>query len=292
MSVSVIDILTAAPAPSLADDPLLFNRADLPATGANLASATDEAQRLYREALSMAMANPEFYSATPAAQQAITEFAITDYWFWRSNYPKVELRAADNQGVSQAFLDTPWNNASGLAPIITLTVTPRQKPIPDVPLWTTVLGYITKVISLIPGLGVIGMAINMAMKIAAANGIRAWANEISSYDYSSIHGMFSPQYYPKPIKVPMPLDRAQLMLAQPVYTVPMISQFIDEVRTNTNPQLADIPVTPDLGSQLVSGRVTIGQATSVAANAPASAGATALAIAAAIGAAFLILKGR
>jgi hypothetical protein len=289
MPVSVIDILTSAPAPSLTDDPLLFNRADLPAVGANVATSDiGRAERLYREALAMAQANPNYYSSTPAAQQAITEFSISDYWFWKDNFPKVELLAKDNQGVSQAYLNTPWNNVNGLAPIIIMEVTPRKKPIPAVPLWTTVIGYVAKVVSFIP---TIGTVVSMAMKMAAASGVRSWANSIATdTDYSTIHGIFAPQYYPRMIQVPMPLDRAQLIVAQPVYAVPMIAQFIDEVRSNTNPQLADIPVTPDLGNQLVSGNVTIGQAANGTALNSGSALAP-LAIGGAIVAAILLLKG-
>jgi hypothetical protein len=287
MPLSIIGTLTGAPPPSLTDNPVLTNRADLPAMTSNLANTpADVAQRQYREALSIAMANPAFYSATPAAQNAITNYAISDYWFWAANYPKVELLAKDNKGVTQAYLDTPWDNSKGLAPIVIMSVTPRQRPIPSVPLWTTVIGYVAQVVSFIP---VIGTAVSMAMKFAAAQGVRQWAMAIANQDYSSINGIFSPQYYPKPIQVPMPLDRAQIILAQPVYAVPMISQFIDEVRANANPQLADIPVTPDLGNQLVSGNVTIGQAASAASASGATAG-TALAIAAAIGAAILLLN--
>ncbi len=157
----------------------------------------------------------------PDLSQAAQEAHWYDYAYWVQNFPTVRLEPADNTHVVARTLRVPWNYADGAPPIVAVQITPRTQPAPD----TGILGGADwlGLVSIIPTVGpVLSVALQIGRGLELASALK---------DVTTSADAYGPQFNAAPFIVPMPLDRAQIMVSRPWYAPAMVYQFSEELRT-------------------------------------------------------------
>lgn len=182
-----------------------------------------------------------------------------DYAFFKDpdNRPKVQIIPSHNPELDPYTLRTPWKNggqASRLPPIVRVTVTPAKKPLPSQGL-ASALGFAGAIVgAFVP---VLGVALAVASAAEAQSVAKSFKVELD---------MFRPQYYPQPFDVVLPLDQAQMAVAEPWYVPALAKRFQETLATgdlnlinavlvdrNPPPDLRGVPQSPKgLNDQLLS----------------------------------------
>jgi hypothetical protein len=226
-------VVTSAPPAAIGDISQGVKRdPSLPASSSNTQTYDEAIARAARQASQVVALYPEEYlkdDAAAAKQQA----ELRDFFYWKANFPTVQILAEYNPAFNAGELNTPWDYARGNAPLVNVTFTPRIKPPPEKsflaknPLLSQVLGIVALAIP------AVGPVISAGISYETNRELRTWAQ---SWQPNSDE--FAPQYAPpnghggEPFNVPMPLDRAQIMLREPWYGPAMVDQFAEEIRVN------------------------------------------------------------
>jgi hypothetical protein len=182
-------------------------------------------QRLEREARlakGIVARAPELYEEEQTTE-AQRDFQLRSYNYWKENYPTVRLLASLNPAFTQAQLDTPWRGP-GLAPIVIVEITPRQRPLPELGWVASNISWLGLVASVIP---LVGGIIAAGLNYETNHEVHKWADA-----WKPNSSEFAPQFSPRPFQVPLPLDRAQLIVMEPWYALAIVDEFADEVFKN------------------------------------------------------------
>lgn len=193
----------------------------LPPSLSNCLSADEVLALRARQAQAIESMAPEYYRTDEQAA-ATQDYQLRAYYYWKENFPAVRLVPAQNPGLRPAELTTPWPGP-GLAPLVMVQITPRQRPLPEKS-WLSENSWLGLVVSAIPFVGGI-IAAGLSFETNAE--LKKWAGA-----WKPNNSEFAPQFYPKPFQVPLPLDRAQIAVRQPWYVVALVDQFAEEVRVN------------------------------------------------------------
>lgn len=218
-----------APAPSPGrTNTFILRDPSLPAVASNMLGTQEMIDRERRQWESIISGAPEYYR-DDEAEVAEWQAELRDYFYWKANYPTCRLWASQNPGIQPpSVLADPW--PGGDSPLVLVEITPRTRPKPE-------LGFLAKnpwlgaVASLIPFVGGI---IGAGLSYAANDQLKKWAGS-----WKPNASEFAPQFDPRPFQVPMPLDRAQIMVREPWYAPAMVDQFAEEIRTNTLRQASE-----------------------------------------------------
>ncbi len=215
-------VTSTAPAPTLGDlSQCVLRDPSLPASLSNCLTPTEMLSREARLAAAIVQDAPENYEADIQADNQ-DRVLLQDYFYWKANYPFVALVPSQNPGLTPAALTTPWPGP-GLAPLVIVQITPRQRPFPT-PGFLVGNSWLGLLVSAIPFVGgILAAGLSYESNSQLQNWAGAWKPNADE---------FAPQFYPKPFGVPMPLDRAQIMVNQPWYAPAMVDQFAQEVRLN------------------------------------------------------------
>lgn len=152
-----------------------------------------------------------------------------DVDYWKRKHPKAFLNWEQNQHLPSRTLRVPWNaDTMGLPPLVNVEFIPRKKPLPEVGFlaensWLATFGSLA--LSTIPVVG--GVLAAVAQVGATAHSLyeqREWAKKMKEFPPTA----FAPQYFPEPFTVPMPLDRAQMVVDEPWFAPAMVDQFVKE----------------------------------------------------------------
>jgi hypothetical protein len=166
-----------------------------------------------------------------AIAQATAERHWYDLPYWLANFPGVRLNPEDNKHVDARSLRVPWTSES-TPPIVAVEITPRYLSVPDKPQGLTFLPVLQAIAGIIPGVGPVVKAALTAASIgsgiATGLALQDWAKS-----FHASPDDFSPNYSPVAFTVPMPLDRAQIMVSRPWYAPAMVYQFQQELQTGT-----------------------------------------------------------
>lgn len=152
-----------------------------------------------------------------------------DLDYWKRKGPAVYLNHEQNTHIPSRALRIPWNPATmGLAPLVNLEFIPQKKPLPSLGFlaentWIASLG--TVALSAIP---VVGTALSIVGGLAATGTAIYMQKEYAKELQKIPPSQFMPQYHPEPFTVPVPLDRAQLILKEPWIGPAMIEGFANE----------------------------------------------------------------
>ena len=204
----------------------------LPGSASNTQDRAASVSRTAAQAVALVDSYPENYLTAKQALAKVAQETI-DANYWRDNYPRVEILAAFNPALTAQDIATPWPADRGLAPLVNVTFTPRIKPDPTKdflaknPWLAQAFGIVAIVIP------VVGPIISAGLSYETNRELQKWAG-----DWKPSTDQFAPQYAPphgyggQPFNLPMPLDRAQIMVKQPWYAPAMVNQFADEVRVN------------------------------------------------------------
>lgn len=166
---------------------------------------------LYQGALDVAYQNPLLYQIDVQAEQAETAHA-NNLEYWKTIYPKAELRAIDNPGVDYRLFGMPWQQLWGNPPLVFLNVTPRKKELPKTSGALQTAALFAPVIALIPFVGTVAA---IALSVASAADQKGRISKFLGAMASVTASQFEPQYYPEPFPVLLPLDWAQLAVRDP-----------------------------------------------------------------------------
>ncbi len=226
-------VVTRAPAAGVGDisqgvkiDP------SLPGSPSNTQTYDQSVARAARQATQVVGTYPEEYKKDEFAD-AQQSAQLRDFFYWKQNYPTIQLLAEYNPALRPEELNTPWDYARGNAPLVNVTFTPRVKPPPTLswlaahPLWSQAFSLVAYAIP------TVGPIISAGISYETNRELRTWA---ASWVPNSDE--FAPQYAPPhgagglPFNVPIPLDRAQIMVREPWYGPAMVDQFAEEVRVN------------------------------------------------------------
>ncbi len=169
--------------------------------------------------------------------QALQESHWYDLPYWQANFPQIRLNPTDNPHVAPRALRVAWTSRDA-PPIVAVEFLPRSMPIADRPKdYSGILSGISAVVGVVlPGLGAGTQAV-IRYALTAANvgagiehnlALRDWADS-----FTAAPDEFGPQYSPQAFTVPMPLDRAQIMVSRPWYGPAMVYQFAEELRTGS-----------------------------------------------------------
>jgi len=215
-------VTDVAPAPNLGP----LNRAitsdpSLPPSASNILTQSQIYEWAARQASAIVSDAPEYYRA-PTAAEAEQAAKVRDFFYWKSNYPRVELVPAQNPGLRADELTTPWPGP-GLAPLVLVQITPQQRPLPEKG-WLASNPWLGLIVSSIP---LVGGIIGAGLSYATNQKLKTWAGQ-----WRPNADAFAPQFAPHPFQVPMPLDRAQIMVREPWYAAAMVDEFAAEVRNN------------------------------------------------------------
>jgi hypothetical protein len=167
--------------------------------------------------------------------QATAESHWYDLPYWQANFPQVRLNPSDNTHVAARTLRVEWTS-QGAPPIVAVEFLPRSMPAPERPEgYGDILTGITAIVGIvIPGLSAGTQALTRAALTAVSVGagvehlfaLQDWARS-----FKATPDEFGPQYSPRAFTVPMPLDRAQIMVSRPWYGPAMVYQFAQEIQT-------------------------------------------------------------
>lgn len=136
--------------------------------------------------------------------------------YWKKNTPTVELRPQDNPQLPAGAFLANWANQKN-PPLVNVRVTPKLKPMPTLGFWGKYGAIVGLVVSLIPGLGVIGIAASQVIKAQTKMSIQQFKN---AWEVPTSY--FEPSYKPEPFFIVLNLAQAQAAIKQPWY-VPMLS---------------------------------------------------------------------
>jgi len=166
--------------------------------------------------------------------QAMAESHWYDLQYWQANFPQVRLNPSDNTHVAARTLRVEW--ASGTPPIVAVEFLPRSMPAPERPEgYGDILTGISAIVGIvIPGLSAGTQALTRAALTVAGIGASAehyFALQDWARSFKASPDDFGPQYSPRAFTVPMPLDRAQIMVSRPWYAPAMVYQFAQELQT-------------------------------------------------------------
>ncbi len=172
---------------------------------------------------------------------ALDQAAVERHWYdlpyWLANFPDVRLNPSDNGHVDPRTLRVAWTSQAA-PPIVAVEITPRYLPPPDKP------GDFTGIFAVLQGVaGIVGAGSIVKLALTAASIGEGIASGIALQDWAKSFKAspddFSPQYSPVPFTVPMPLDRAQIMVSRPWYAPAMVYQFQQELQTGKLRTTAD-----------------------------------------------------
>ncbi len=171
----------------------------------------------------------------PSDTQALAESHWYDLPYWLKNFSQVRLNPSDNPHVVPRALRVAWTSPDA-PPIVAVEFLPRKLEVEARPQGAgDILTGVSAVVGLvIPGLGAAAQAVTRAAITAANIGagvqhnlaLRDWADS-----FHAAPDEFGPQYSPEAFTVPMPLDRAQIMVSRPWYGPAMVYQFAQELQT-------------------------------------------------------------
>ncbi len=214
--------VTSGPAPQqqLGEiDKAILKDPSLPPVPSNILTPAEMAAREARIAGRIVESAPEYQTSAEVEQAA----KLRDFFYWKANYPAVRLRPEQNPGLRPDELTTPWPGP-GLAPLVNVEITPQQRKLPEKGFLEENISWLGPLTLAIPFVGpVVSAGLSYAANVELKKWAQAWTPNASA---------FAPQFYPQPFQVPMPLDRAQIMVAQPWYAPAMVDQFAAEVRAN------------------------------------------------------------
>jgi len=167
--------------------------------------------------------------------QAMAEAHWYDLPYWQGNFPQVRLNPSDNTHVAARTLRVAWSSPT-TPPIVAVEFLPRSMPAPERP---DGYGDILTGISAIVGIVIPGLsagtqalvrtaltAVNVGAGVEHLFALQDWARS-----FKAAPDDFGPQYAPRAFTVPMPLDRAQIMVSRPWYAPAMVYQFAQELQT-------------------------------------------------------------
>jgi len=165
---------------------------------------------------------PEYWTSDVNKELSMNK-ALTDFSFWKQNYPAVSLLPGENPHIDPILLRNTWPSNQP-PPLVNLHVLPRKKKMPE-------LGFLAEVFT--GPLGAIIAAIPTVGQVIALVGSMAAGAEMSKYAKDFQRGIpssvFEPQYEPKAFTVPLPLDRAQLAIEKPWLLPALVEQFRQEI---------------------------------------------------------------
>jgi len=155
-----------------------------------------------------------------------------NFAYWRENFPQVRLNPADNEHVPARSLRVPWRGP-GAPPIVAVEFMPQELGRAGKPASLDWLGLASAAVGVfVPGLGALGRlalsAGKAGLNVAHGIALKEWAES-----FQSSPDDFSPSYTPRAFLVPMPLDRAQIMVSRPWYAPAMVFQFSIELQTDS-----------------------------------------------------------
>jgi len=215
-------VTNVAPLPALGPlNTAITSDPSLPPSATNILTQSQIYEWAARQASEIVSDAPEYYRA-PTAAEAEQAAKVRDFFYWKSNYPRVELVPAQNPGLRADELTTPWPGP-GLAPLVLVQITPQQRPLPEKG-WLAQNPWLGLIVSVIP---LVGGIIGAGLSYTTNQKLKTWAGQ-----WKPNADAFAPQFYPKPFQVPMPLDRAQIMVREPWYAPAMVDEFAAEVRNN------------------------------------------------------------
>jgi len=215
-------VTDTAPAPALGPlNTAITSDPSLPPSASNILTQSQIYEWAARQASAIVSDAPEYYRA-PTAAEAEQSAKVRDFTFWKTNYPRVELLPAQNPGLRADELTTPWPGP-GLAPLVLVQITPQNRPLPEKG-WLASNPWLGLVVSTIP---LVGGILAAGLSYTANQKLRNWAGQ-----WKPNADAFAPQFYPQAFQVPMPLDRAQIMVREPWYAAAMVDEFAAEVRNN------------------------------------------------------------
>jgi len=149
--------------------------------------------------------------------------------YWKRNFPGAFLNLDQNRHLEARVLRTPWDaEKMGLAPLVNVEIIPKNKPLPK-PGFLAKNSWVGSIASAAAGtIPVVGayaaVVVAAGFVVATAVEMKKWSDAMSAIPPE----VFSPQYYPKPFTVPLPLDRAQKLVRQPWLASLMVQQFFSE----------------------------------------------------------------
>ncbi len=215
-------VTNVAPPPALgAINVAIMADPSLPPSASNILTSEQNLERIARQASAIVSDAPEYYRA-PTAEEAAQSAQLRDYFYWKANAPFVALVPSQNPGLRPLELTNPWTGP-GLAPLVLVQITPQQRPLPEKD-WLASHSWVGLLASAIPFVGGI---IAAGLNYETNSELKKWAGA-----WKPNPDEFAPQFYPKPFQVPMPLDRAQIMVREPWYAPAMVDEFAAEVREN------------------------------------------------------------
>jgi len=162
--------------------------------------------------------------------------AAESHWhnlpYWQANFPQVRLNAPDNLHVDAWVLRNAWTSQAA-PPIVAVEILPRYLPAPEKPGALNFLPALSAIVGVVlPGTGALTQTITRAALTAFNVGAgieHAFALQDWAQSFHAAPDDFGPQYSPRAFTVPMPLDRAQIMVSRPWYAPAMVYQFAQEL---------------------------------------------------------------
>src|SRR6185295_8797357 len=167
--------------------------------------------------------------------QAMAEAHWFNLPYWQANFPQVRLNPSDNTHVVARTLRVAWMSEAA-PPIVAVEILPRYLPAEDRPEGIgNILTAVSAIVGVvIPGLGTVAQGVTRSVLTAAniaASAEHSLALQDWARSFQAAPDEFGPQYAPRAFTVPMPLDRAQIMVSRPWYAPAMVYQFAQELQT-------------------------------------------------------------
>ncbi len=209
----------------------------------------------WQQARDAAWENPIRYRV--AEQEEAADVALAnDIAHWKAVAPDVRLKAEDNPEVDYRLLNQAWQAAWGNPPLVFLAVTPRKKELPKTSSWTSTLGIIAPVLAIIPVVGpILSVIASVAATASQQSKIKNYISAASTIPATA----FDPQFFPQTFPVLLPLDEAQLAVAEPYYLPRLHKDFVHRIQEAQ--RIADqllageqsvLTLSPDLAGHVVS----------------------------------------
>lgn len=226
--------LTGAPTQTLvgANDPslVILKNPSLPPTPDNILSPEELQERELRIAENIVDDAAEYYREE-IQRASEPEKWRADYEYWRIHYPTVRINPDQNPHVEPRLLRNPWNPDRGIAPLVNVEFYPRKKKKPKKGVFMKLADFLGPaagiILAPIPVVGpALAIGASVAIGQATIKDMKDWAEEIGEFPPSA----FAPQFEPEPFTVPLPLDRAQILLKEPWFSAQMVNQFVQETK--------------------------------------------------------------